>query len=117
MSNQCPRCQSFHLAPRELAKKTGGVIGAAGGGIAGTLGAMSGAEAGAALGAVVGPLGFAVGGLAGAIFGGLLGSAACCVAGSQVGEMVDEKVLGNCECLDCGFVFSAPAPKETPRQE
>lgn len=67
-------------------------ISAAGGGIAGTLGALSGAEARAALDAVAGQMGF--------------------VAGSQVGEAVDANVLVNCECLDSWFVFNAPATKK-----
>ena len=38
--------------------------------------------------------------------GGLLGGAAGSMAGAKVGDVVDEKVLGNLQCGDCGHVFS-----------
>jgi hypothetical protein len=44
--------------------------------------------------------------LAGAILGGLLGGTAGSMARAKAGDVVDEKLLGNFECSDCGHVFS-----------
>jgi formylmethanofuran dehydrogenase subunit E len=43
------------------------------------------------------------------LLGGLLGATAGSVAGSRLGDVVDEHYLGNCECQDCGAVFTSPS--------
>jgi hypothetical protein len=108
MTMTCPHCQSQRVATKDIAKKTGGVLGMVGGAASGTVGTLGGAELGATVGMIAGPAGVLIGGLAGAFFGALVGGAAGCVAGSKLGEVVDDNILDNYECLDCGHVFSLP---------
>ena len=103
----CPVCHSTHVASRHVARQTASAIGGVAGAATGAASTLSGAKVGAAFGAVAGPVGIAVGGLAGALLGGLIGATAGTVAGGQLGDVVDEHYLGNCQCLDCGNVFSS----------
>jgi hypothetical protein len=91
MSTQCPRCHSTAVITKDLARKVG---------------AMAGAEVGAVIGVVAGPAGVVAGGMAGAILGGLAGAATGCIAGAKLGEVIDERVLDNYACLDCGLSFN-----------
>ncbi len=102
---RCPSCRSTHIHTRNYAKRTGGTIGTVAGGTAGYFGAMSGAEAGATVGMIGGPVGIAVGGLLGALFGAVLGGSAGCAAGAKLGEVVDDTVLSNYRCRNCGHTF------------
>jgi hypothetical protein len=68
---------------------------------------MGGAEVGAVIGVVAGPAGVVAGGMAGAILGGLAGAATGCIACAKLGEVIDERVLDNYGCLDCGLSFSS----------
>ena len=87
MNLQCPHCQSPRVASRNVAKKAGGLIGSVGGAASGAAGALNGAR----FGGMVGVVGGASGGMAGA----------------KLGELVDDRMLDNCQCLDCGHRFSA----------
>lgn len=105
MTIQCPSCRSESVATRDIAKKTGALIGTIGGAVRGVTGALAGAEVGAAVGVIASPAGVTLGGVAGAILGGLAGSAAGCIAGAKLGAVVDDRVFDNFRCLDCGFSF------------
>ncbi|WP_273915237.1 hypothetical protein [Burkholderia pseudomallei] len=61
------------------------------------------------LGLIAGPVGSIFGGLAGGLLGALFGGAAGCAAGSAVGAQVDEHLLSNLVCLECGHTFSKPS--------
>jgi len=106
MRNKCPVCNSTNIHRLHTARRIGSTVGAVGGAATGAGGVLSGAQTGAAVGAVGGPAGMLLGGLAGAILGGLLGGAAGSMAGAKVGDVVDEKVLANLQCGDCGHEFS-----------
>jgi hypothetical protein len=106
MSIQCPLCRSHQVITLDHGKKVGGLIGTVGGAASGVAGALTGAEFGGTLGLIAGPAGSALGSLAGAIFGGLIGAATGGVAGSKLGEVVDQRVLDNCVCQTCGLTFS-----------
>jgi hypothetical protein len=116
MSLQCPQCQSEQVVARNYARKTGGAIGTVAGGIGGYSAALSGARLGsAAAGIVLGPGGTVIGGLAGAIIGGLAGALAGGTAGIALGEVIDNKILDNYQCLSCLFIFSLPEdPSDSP---
>ena len=60
---------------------------------------------GSTAGVVGGPIVSALGGMAGALLGGLIGAVSGAVAGGQVGEVLDEQVLDDYHCLDCGHAF------------
>lgn len=75
---QCPNCGAQNIRLRHVGKKTGGVIGATAGGLAG----LEGASAGALIGSVI-PV---VGTIAGELIGFLSRACACAVAGSLSGE-------------------------------
>lgn len=66
----------------------------------------NGAELGLVVGSFGGPVGTLIGTVGGAILGGLFGAAAVCTVGARLGEVVDDNVLDNCECLSCGYTFS-----------
>ena len=106
MTIQCPSCKSASVTAKDFARKVGALIGTVGGAAQGVTGAMAGAEVGAVIGVVAGPPGVVVGGLAGAILGGLAGAATGCIAGAKLGEIVDDRVLDNYLCLDCGLSFN-----------
>ncbi len=106
MTTQCPRCHSTAVITKDIARKVGALIGTVGGAAQGVTGAMAGAEVGSVIGLIAGPAGSAVGGMAGAILGGLAGAATSCIAGAKLGEVIDERVLDNYACLDCGLSFS-----------
>jgi hypothetical protein len=107
MTTQCPRCHSTAVITKDLARKVGALIGTVGGAAQGVTGAMAGAEVGAVIGVVAGPAGAIAGGMAGAILGGLAGAATGCIAGAKLGEVIDERVLDNYGCLDCGLSFNS----------
>jgi DNA-directed RNA polymerase subunit RPC12/RpoP len=106
MSIQCPQCQSLRISSKDVGKRAGAVIGTVGGGVSGAAGALSGAEFGGMVGAVGGPVGIALGALSGAILGGLVGAATGGITGSKLGEVIDQRVLDNYVCRDCGHTFS-----------
>jgi len=105
MSIQCPQCHSRRISTKNFGKKAGGVIGTIGGGVSGAAGALSGAEFGGMVGVVGGPLGIALGALSGAVLGGLVGAATGGITGSKLGEVIDQRVLDNYGCRDCGHTF------------
>lgn len=101
----CPNCGSEHIRIKNIAKKTGGAIGAVAGGASGIAGAMSGARLGLLVGAAAGPVGAFAGSLAGAALGGIFGAAVGCEVGVTVGGMVDDHLLENYICITCGHSF------------
>jgi hypothetical protein len=102
----CPQCQSGSVLSRDLARRTGGVLGAAAGGIAGATGAITGAELGGAFGLVAGPPGMVLGSIAGALLGAFVTGTTGCIAGARLGELIDENILNNYQCQECGYQFS-----------
>lgn len=107
MSEPCPNCQSRRIGKNNYGKKTAGLVGASAGTYGGYTAATAGAHAGAKLGIVAGPTGATVGGIGGAVIGALLGGATGASAGVILGDILDERVLDNLRCLDCGYSFSA----------
>ena len=55
---------------------------------------------------IAGPAGAAIGSFTGAFMGALLAGAAGGVAGAKLGEVIDDRILDNYQCLDCHYVFS-----------
>ena len=43
-----------------------------------------------------------------------MGGATGCLAGARVGAAIDERVLDNLQCLDCGYSFSADCVDPLP---
>jgi hypothetical protein len=115
MTLACPRCLSERVVSRNRARKTtvtiGGLAGAlASGSSAWTTaraGARIGMQVGAGLGIVAGPGGTVLGAVAGALLAALAGAAAGCTVGAALGEFLDDKLLNNHLCLDCGHSFSS----------
>ncbi|CUR46210.1 hypothetical protein BN2364_1769 [Alloalcanivorax xenomutans] len=58
---------------------------------------------------MAGPVGITVGSLTGAVLGGLIGCAAGGVTGARLGAQLDDKVLDNHQCRDCGHTFRPEA--------
>lgn len=106
MSISCPNCRSALIETRNLARKTGGLIGTVGGTVGGAASSLTGVEIGMTVGVVAGPPGMVVGGFLGALMGALFGGTACGLAGAQLGELVDRRILDNHRCLVCGHCFS-----------
>lgn len=103
---QCPKCQSVHIKAKHYARKAGGTIGAVAG-VAGGLSTVSAAaRTGASAGLIFGPFGATIGGVSGAILAGLAGGAAGGSAGLLLGELVDNKILNNLQCIACHHSFS-----------
>jgi phage tail tape-measure protein len=53
-----------------------------------------------------GPPGITIGSIAGAVLGALVGAATVGVTGAKLGEVIDEKILDNYQCLACNCVFN-----------
>ncbi|MDO8887005.1 MAG: hypothetical protein Q7V16_00315 [Hydrogenophaga sp.] len=89
----------------------GGLAGALASGssawITARVGARVGLQVGAGLAIVAGPGGTVLGAVAGALLAALAGAAAGCTVGAALGEFLDEKLLNNRLCLDCGHSFSS----------
>tara|TARA_R100001369_G_C3300181_1_gene165552 strand:+ start:219 stop:491 length:273 start_codon:yes stop_codon:yes gene_type:complete len=81
--------------------------------VGGALAAANGARFGVTLGLIVGPGGAVLGGLTGAMLGALSGGIAGCATGALLGDMVDESILDNFQCLECGYTFSSTENKMT----
>jgi len=72
-----------------------------------SVGARVGLQVGAGLGIVAGPGGTVLGSVAGALLAALAGAAAGCTVGAALGEFLDDKLLNNLLCLDCGHSFGS----------
>ena len=105
MMKKCPNCQSERIVTKDVAKKTCGFLGMVGAASA-TTGTLSGAELGSTIGMIGGPPGATLGTLAGAILGALIGVATGGVASAKLGEVIDDSILDNYQCLACNYVFS-----------
>jgi hypothetical protein len=114
MSLNCPICRSQRIIAKDLAKKTCTFVGMVGGAATGAAGAVTGAKIGFALGAIAGPIGRGVGGFAGALIGSLAGGATGGLAGARVGAAIDDRLLDNLQCLDCGYSFGADCADPLP---
>ncbi|QCF26123.1 hypothetical protein [Hydrocarboniclastica marina] len=118
MPPQCPLCQSLRIGKNNYGKKTAGVVDTSAGVIGGFTAVASGARAGVTLGLIAGPAGGTIGGIGGAIIGGLLGGVTGATAGVTLGRVIDEKILDNLKCVDCGFNFSTePEPERSTTAE
>ena len=106
MSPCCPKCNSLRLGRRFVGKRSVASIGTIAGSLSGAVGALRGAQVGMSLGIIGGPPTMTLGALAGAALGALVGGAFGCKLGADLGELVDQNVLNDCECLDCGFSFN-----------
>lgn len=102
----CPKCQSVHTDAKHWGRQACGALGGIAGAYRGGVGAWSGMEIGSSVGWLLGPGGATVGGITGAIFGALLGCAAGGTLGAKVGQLIDQQILKNYRCLDCGHHFS-----------
>lgn len=107
----CPSCGSKRVRRRSHAKKVGTATGAAAGAVGGATAGWSGKEVGARLGAIIGrtvfgSAGETVGKITGAILGGLTLGAVGALAGAKLGEVLDDHVFDNFECLACQHSFS-----------
>lgn len=106
---RCPVCRSDHVLSRNYAKRVGRTLGTAAGIGAGVSATLKGARIGTQVGLIGGPPGRLVGGLTGAIVGTLLWGVMGGKAGATLGEVVDEHMLDNHQCLRCGHRFSQPS--------
>ena len=105
MTLRCPRCESWQIAERRLARRVVGAIGTLAGAVGSVLSSLGGAEVGLAVGALVGPGGAAVGMACGAVLAALTGGATGCVLGTRLGQAIDEHLLDAHACLSCGHRF------------
>ena len=106
MITKCPNCQSNRIGTKDVAKKTCGFLGMVGGAASATTGTLSGAELGGTVGMIGGPPGATLGAIAGALLGALLAGTTAGVAGAKLGEVIDDRILDNYQCLSCHFMFS-----------
>jgi hypothetical protein len=108
MSEQCPNCLSTRIGKNNYGKKTAGIVGASIGAYSGFTAVAAGALSGAAMGIKAGP----VGGLGGAVIGAFVGGASGATAGVVFGDVLDDYVLDNQRCLECGYSFTADLSSE-----
>ena len=102
----CPYCRSMHTTTRNVGRKLGTTAGALGGGAHGLSTALAGAKTGYTVFRVMGPPGMALGTTAGAVLGAIVGATTFGFMGAKLGELVDNTILDNYRCLDCGKSFN-----------
>ena len=106
MITKCPNCRSDRIVTKDVAKKTCGILGIVGGAASATTGTLSGAELGGTVGLLLGPGGTTLGAFAGALLAALVAGTTGALTGARLGEVIDNKILNNYQCLACNFVFS-----------
>ncbi len=107
MRVECPRCQSEQTTELAWGRKTGCAVGLMAGIAAGSvgLGAVTSGGSGWEMPVLAGsnspssPLGQL-------ILSALVGATTGCAVGARLGESIDEHLLHNRRCLDCGHRFS-----------
>lgn len=103
----CPRCHSERITTKDIARKAAGTAGVVAGAVGGVAKAIQGARTGAVVCAFACPYGPFIGFIAGAILGGLAGGTTGGMIGLQIGTLIDEHVLHNHVCAECGHHFQA----------
>lgn len=107
MRAECPRCHSEQTTELAWGRKTGCAIGLLAGGAAGSvgLGAVTSTSSDWDVPALSGSASSSspVGQL---ILSALVGATAGCAMGARLGEAIDEHLLHNRRCLECGHRFS-----------
>jgi hypothetical protein len=100
----CSHCASTRTRPLQWGRRLGGfvgsVAGAAGGAVAGCLGAPRLSTQ---------PLQW-VSLVSSAVIGGIAAGAAGCRSGASLGDLLDDRILPNHRCLDCAKRFNHPMP-------
>ena len=99
----CPHCHSSDTAPKYIARRVGGALGAMAGAASGTfsggLGASCTSEADNNSSLQV------LQTVAGALIGALVGGTSGCQIGASLGQALDDTVLQRWSCHSCGFSF------------
>lgn len=103
MKIQCPSCNSHRINTINLGRKVGGASMALAAGASGLTLTANTAKTVMMAASMSNPI-TAAGSL---LLNGLVSAAAGGIAGAALGEMVDENILDNFECLSCGHIFSA----------
>lgn len=96
----------MHITTKNTGRKLGTTAGAIGGGVHGFSSALAGARVGYRVLQVMGPPGMALGTIAGAVLGAIVGASSFGFMGAKLGELVDNTILDNYRCLDCGKSFN-----------
>jgi len=110
MRAECPRCHSEQTTELAWGRKTGCAIGLLAGVAAGSVGLGAAASDGpewnipSLPGPGSGERSSPVGQL---ILSSLVGATSGCAMGARLGEAIDEHLLHNRRCLECGHRFSA----------
>ena len=111
----CPRCWGRSVATLNRGRQGAVLLGGLAGGISSAATVWAGARTGAAIGSFAGPAGSLLSAVAGAVLAALAGGATGCAAGAVIGDLIDDKVLDNYRCLECGQRFSRPSAKDPAR--
>ena len=114
MTISCPKCNSPHIKLRNIARRTGGTIGTVAGATSGVLAIKKGARIGSQAGLILGPIGSPIGAVCGAVITGLICAPTGGSVGLTLGEFVDDNILDNYQCHDCGQRFSTKSNSATP---
>lgn len=101
----CPACGSCSIHTKNHAQKLGGTLGAGLGMVSSSSCAAQGASSGAALAfrftAATPPLTR----LSAVVLGALVGGAIGCATGAAFGQVIDDTILNNYQCLRCHHSF------------
>jgi len=95
MITKCPNCQSERIGTKDIAKKACGFLGMIGGAANGTTRTLSGTELGGTIDVI-----------ASILLNTLVDGATGGIAGAKLGEVIDDRILDNYQCLACDYEFS-----------
>ena len=106
--DSCPSCHSHNTQPRRSAQRWGGVLGSVAGAVVGL------AAAGVSVSLRGPPVVRWPYAMTSAVLGALVSASSGCRSGALLGRLLDESVIAQWVCLDCGFTFGGPmkAPED-----
>lgn len=107
MTLKCPHCGAEVVRHRNLARKLGGAIGSIAGAASGASGILAAARIGMVVAAPTGPYGALMSAIAAATLRSIVGATIGCEVGAALGELIDEHILDNDACRQCGMKFRA----------
>ncbi|MDP2678991.1 MAG: hypothetical protein Q8O85_09745 [Rhodoferax sp.] len=112
----CPQCTSARILVRNRGKKIGSALGTVAGALGTAVSILRSSELQEATSDTLSTTGILLTTATGVILSGLMGGSTGAVVGAKLGEIVDNNVLNNYQCLSCGLRYSQPSSSPTQDQ-
>ena len=107
MHHTCPKCTSPRILVRNRGKKVGSTLGTVAGALGTAVGILRSIDLDTT-GDTLDTTWLVLATATGVILSGLMGGSTGGAVGAKLGEVVDNNVLDNYQCLSCGQCYSQP---------